>query len=340
MLPVVALSLHQSAGIRQARVDGPLDALRRLPGVCCQWESGNITIAPGTPAGVVVLHRLFVEPPLWQGLQSLLAKGWIITSDIDDDPGAWGGFAANDNLAFRGVHAVTVSTEPLAGLISQFNPNVYVLPNAVTALLPAAPTVPKRSGMLRLFFGALNRNADWQPIVHSVNEALCELTHKGYLVQMVVVHDREFYEAISEQVAKEFHPTLEHEQYLQVLSSCDLALLPLLDTPFNRLKSDLKFIECCAAGVVALCSDVVYADQPEHRHIGVFPAPDQWGKALLDLCPNTHEIAQRRIAGMRYVAAQRLHEQQAPKRFALYKSLQQNRQTLEVQRLERMKTVL
>ena len=142
MLSVIALSLDQFAGIREARVDGPLEALQQLPGVSCLWGSGNITIPEGTPAGVVILHRLFVEPPLWSGLQKLVAKGWLIISDIDDDPKAWKGFEENDYLAYRGVHAVTVSTEPLAQLISKFNPNVFVLPNAVKGLIAAPPNVP------------------------------------------------------------------------------------------------------------------------------------------------------------------------------------------------------
>ena len=340
MLSVIALSLDQFAGIREARVDGPLEALQRLPGVSCLWGSGNITIPEGIPAGVVILHRLFVEPPLWSGLQKLVAKGWLIISDIDDDPKAWKEFEENDYLAYRGVHAVTVSTEPLAQLISKFNPNVFVLPNAVKGLIAAPPNVPKTPGVLRIFFGALNRKSDWQPLIANINSSMNQLMSKGYPLQVVVVHDRDFYDAISLAVPKEFYETLAHENYLQILSSCDIALLPLLETPFNKLKSDLKFIECCAAGVVPICSEIVYSLEPEHLNIGVFTAPDQWGKVLLDLCPNSHEIARRRLAGLQYVNSKRLHLHQAPKRIELYKSLIQSLEKLETERIKRLQNFI
>jgi hypothetical protein len=334
---IIALSLEQVAGIRQARVDGPLSAIAQLPGVHCQWGSGNIVIPPNTPAGVIMLHRLFVEPPLWQGLQSLLTKGWVVTSDMDDDPAAWPGFAANDYLAYRGVHAVTVSTEALATLISHYNPNVHVLPNAISNLILSSNTTLKVPGVVRIFFGALNRQLDWQPIIDNINAALIELTESSHPVHVMVVHDRAFFDAVPESIPKYFHPTLTHEKYLQVLSTCDVALLPLLDTPFNRLKSDLKFIECCAAGVVPICSTVVYAQEREHHQIGIFPEANQWGQALIDLCRDLQKIVQRRSAGLSYVLRERLHEHQAQRRLAIYRDLLQNREVLEAQRQQRLR---
>jgi glycosyltransferase involved in cell wall biosynthesis len=36
----------------------------------------------------------------------------------------------------------------------------------------------------------------------------------------------------------------------------DIGIAPLEDTEFNRCKSPLKFFDCCALGLAAVCSDV------------------------------------------------------------------------------------
>ena len=42
------------------------------------------------------------------------------------------------------------------------------------------------------------------------------------------------------------------------MAQCDAAFLPLQDTPFNQLKSNLKAIEAGAHGLAILASDVLY----------------------------------------------------------------------------------
>jgi hypothetical protein len=126
---------------------------------------------------------------------------------------------------------------------------------------------------------------------------------------------------------------------MDLLRTCHVALLPLNDTPFNRLKSDLKFIECCAAGVVPVCSPVVYAERPEHHEIGLFAeTADQWKHALLALASNRNEVARRAALGRDYVRRHRMHSQQAPEREAYYQGLLTNRAALESERRARMKS--
>lgn len=124
---------------------------------------------------------------------------------------------------------------------------------------------------------------------------------------------------------------------MRVLAGCDLALLPLNDTSFNNFKSDLKFVECCAAGVVPVCSPVVYDSRPEHREIGVFVPPGgNWGKAVHNLCRDPDELLARRQRGLTYVAHQRMFHHQTAAREALYRHLAQTRPQLEAQRRARL----
>ena len=58
---------------------------------------------------------------------------------------------------------------------------------------------------------------------------------------------------------------------------------PLLDTPFNRAKSALKFFEYSALDLASICSDVsVYRDAVEPGETGILVAndPDSWRDVL------------------------------------------------------------
>lgn len=334
-LSVAALGLKKTAGVTEARIEYPLAALASLPGVRTTWGAGSVRVPPDWPPGIFILHRQFMnDAGLNQHLERLIAQGWVVVADMDDDPNHWRQFVENDFYAYRAVHAVTVSTEPLAEMIRQWNPNVQVFPNAIFELPQVPPATPKQGTLLRVFFGALNRGQDWAAIQAGILEAAQELNGT---VQFVVVHDQAIFDSLPEGAAKEFHPTLSHDRYMQVLATCDVALLPLEDTPFNRLKSDLKFIECCAAGVVPICSPVVYDARSEHGEIGVFAtSAEDWRDALRHLCQDPAEIARRRTLGLDYVKRERMHCHQVTTREAWYRSLMDQRDTLETQRQQRL----
>ena len=184
----------------------------------------------------------------------------------------------------------------------------------------------------------MNRKADWLPIIEGVKQAALENKDS---IEFVVVHDKEFYDALPDTVSKTFMPTLGIEKYTLVLATCDIALLPLNDTPFNRCKSDIKLIECASAKVAVICSDTVYATKPEHHEFVMFAnTQEEWKEAISKLMKDS-ELRQTNVAkALSYVKAQRMHAYQAPKRLAYYQSLVQNRATLEQQRRERISAMV
>jgi 2-polyprenyl-3-methyl-5-hydroxy-6-metoxy-1,4-benzoquinol methylase len=334
-LYVAALGLKKAAGVTDVRIDQPLAALATLPGTRVVCGAQTLAIPKDWPAGVLVLQRNFLtDAATIAHVEARVAKGWVVVADMDDDPHRWAEFVTSNFYAYRAVHAVTVSTEPLAHLMRQWNPHVQVFPNAVFTLPEVAPSVPKQAGRIKVFFGALNREGDWAEVRLGILAAATQLQGE---VEFVVVHDRAFHDALPPQCHKTFHPTLPHDQYMAALAGSDVALLPLADNPFNRLKSDLKFIECCAAQVVPVCSEVVYAARAEHRQIGVFATgADAWAQALLQLCSDPAEIHRRRALGLHYVKTQRMHNHQVAQRQAYYQGLLANRIALEAQRQQRL----
>lgn len=334
-ITIAALGMKKVGGVTEARIDHPMEAVSSRVSVRGTWGSGTVDVPRGWAPGVLILHRQFMDQPEFvAAIEKRIANGWLIVSEIDDDPHHWPQFEAARFRAFRGVHAVSVSTEPLAQLIRQWNPNVEILPNAISYLPDTPAATPKQGDRLRLFFGALNREADWGAVKGPLMQALADCESR---LEVVVVHDRGFFDALPDGVAKTFHQTLPFADYMRLLASCDVALLPLADTPFNRLKSDLKFIECCAAGVVPLCSPLLYGDVPTHHEIGVFAEePEAWGEALRTLINDPSEIARRRRLARDYVVRDRMHSGQAARREAVFRDLMSRRADLEAQRQLRL----
>lgn len=64
----------------------------------------------------------------------------------------------------------------------------------------------------------------------------------------------------------EYHPWVQLLTYPSFLASLNaqLFIAPLLDTPFNRSKSDIKFIEAAQLGIPCICQDMeTYKDAPD-----------------------------------------------------------------------------
>lgn len=333
-ISIAALGMRKTAGVTDARIDHPMQALASLPSVRAVWGAGGVQIPGDWEPGVLILHRQFMDSPAFvEAIERRIARGWLVISEIDDDPSHWPQYAAANFHAFRGVHAVSVSTSPLAQIIQQWNPHVRVLPNAIPYIPDFSLSSPKKKGRVRVFFGALNREKDWSSILRRVTGTAMQLRDTA---EFVVVHDRAFFDALPN-VHKIFYETLPYNKYIDLLSTCDVALLPLNDTPFNRLKSDLKIIECCAAGVVPICSSTVYKSEPAHSDIAIFAdTPGQWSNALAQVVRNHKKRDGLRLAGSAYVRKSRMHADQATMREALYRTLLENRSSLEFDRRARL----
>lgn len=332
-LSVAAMGLPKVAGVTEARIDHPMMALQSFPEVNVVWSAGELSLPRQMEPGVLVLQRRIMDGTEFvQSLNNLVAKGWILVNDMDDDPRVWPQFEASDFNAFRGVHAVTVSSEHLAGVIRQFNPNVQVFENAVLSIPHREEAKGER---LRIFFGALNRMADWQPIIEGIKQAAIE---NKDAIEFVVVHDKEFHDELPEGIQKFFFPTLDILKYNELLVTCHIALLPLNDTQFNRCKSDIKLIECAAAQVAIICSETVYAIKPEHQEFVIYAnTSNDWCEAITKLVKDSALRQTNTAKALAYVKNSRMHAYQAQLRLDYYANLVKNKEDLELQRQERIR---
>ena len=330
------LTLRPQAGMVDVRILQPLRSLTSQPSITARATAGTMELlsADSTLPRLLIWQRpMLTLPESLDQLRVLLRNGYVIVSEYDDDPDRWPAIAAHQHLAFRGVHAVQVSTEPLAAAIRPLNPELAVFANALDALPPPTSFPAEGGGPLRLFFGALNREADWAPWIGALNRVFAAAPERW---QVEVVHDRAFFDAL-QLPSRRFTPTCDYATYRQVMGSCNIAFLPLADTSFNRCKSDLKALEAGGHGLAILASPVVYGESLLDGETGrLFTSDAQLEEILQGWLADPAAAQAMGLRARQWVAGSRLQQHQAPEREAWYRSLWERREKLTAQLLKRV----
>jgi glycosyltransferase involved in cell wall biosynthesis len=298
-----------------------IPGVRVLTGTSVQFADLGRTL-PGEDR-VFVQQRIVIPWADHLRLQrALLEQGYLIVAEFDDDPLHFAELAKTDFFALRSCHCIQTTTEVLAETLRAYNPHVRAFPNQV-ATLPPPRSFPEadagsRSPPAVLFFGALNREADWAPLMPALNRVL--RSERGR-VRIQVVYDRAFFDAL-ETSDKVFEPLCSYGRYHDLLDTADVAWLPLQPSRFNQHKSDLKFVESAAHGVAALASPTVYSRVIRHDETGlIYESAGDFADQLARLI--TDVPFRRRLAGnaYRYVAEHRLLARRYHEREAWYRAM-------------------
>jgi glycosyltransferase involved in cell wall biosynthesis len=324
-LTIVAQTLRPVGGVNDVRVHMPLAGLATHPGV--EIRAGQTPSLEGigdTPRVLILQRRLLDNAEAPAHVARLRARGFVVVQEFDDDPAHWPGIAASGHFAFSGVHAVQTSTPALADLLRQFNPEVAVFPNVVEALPePANFRDPAR---LRVFLGALRREADFAPLLPALNALLPEA---GDRLMLEVVFDRATHDALATP-HKRFHPLLPYAAYRALMAGCEVALLPLRDTRFNGFKSDLKYVEAGAHRLACIASPVVYGATIRDGDTGrIATTPDAFAEALRGFLAAPETALRMGGAARADVARHRMLAGQIGARRAWYDSLWERRAALD-----------
>jgi SAM-dependent methyltransferase len=331
-------SVLGSAISSDVRVGEPGTYLATIPGVRVT-SSTAIQFAdlgktwPGEEK-VLLQQRVIIPRADHLRLQrALLENGYLIVGEFDDDPAHFPELGRTDFLALRGCHCLQSSTEVMAEALRPYNPHVMVFPNQVAALPPPRRMDRLDPGPVTIFFGALNRESDWAPILPVLNRVLAAHDDR---VRMQVVYDRAFFDALTTPF-KTFEPLCSYDRYKALLHAADIALLPLEPTRFNRHKSDLKFIECAAHGAVSLASPTVYDRTIQPGRTGlIYHSVDEF-VAMLDrlICDGPFRRALADNA-YRYVAEHRLLSRHFRTRHDWYRAMLDRREQLDAELRQRV----
>jgi SAM-dependent methyltransferase len=309
-------------GVSHLRVLHPLAALASMPGIVPHLASPNDPPQTGIPPHedvphIFILHRPALFAP--DGLATvdrLTEQGWLVITEFDDHPDFLRGLARPGMVSFLGVHAVQTSTPSLAAVLRQRNPETGFFPNAIAALPPVRNFTDPR--VLTVFYGALNREPDWPKIMDAINAVAAQA---GDRLRFRVVHDEGFFRAL-QTPHKSFTPLCDYDTYMDLLGTSEISLMPLDDTPFNRAKSDLKFIEAGACRVASLASSVVYGDSIENGRTGlIFDDPEAFHRLFLRLVMVPDLALELGNEARRMVIERRMLADQVAPRLAWYRSL-------------------
>lgn len=324
-------------GVSHVRVVHPLDALATEPAINTTIrDSVELRRPTDDIPRIFVMHRpVLIADQGLETLRAILDAGNLIVTEFDDLPDHFPMMKVGGELSFLGVHAVQTTTPALAEVLRRYNPEVAVFPNAIVSLPPVRNFADKRS--VTLFFGALNREADWQPLMPIINLVASKA---GDRLKFQVVHDKAFFDAL-ETPHKVFTPTCDYDTYQTILGGCEISFMPLTDNAFNRAKSDLKFIEAAACRVAPLASTVVYGNSIEDRRTGLlFRDPVEFHSCLLRLIALPELARDLGDAARDYIADQRMLAYQVAPRIAWYRSLWERRDALEDARRTRISAQL
>lgn len=313
------------------RVQQP-NSLLQAHGVRLLRKENAITAPMGLPKDepkIVVVQRMLATDGQWQpAMKTLISRGWLVVSEIDDYP-ADTGIKTNaskwaKSMGWRGYgccHGVQTSTEELAKKLREYNPEVSIFENQLYRL----PKFERREDdNIRIFFGALNRKDDWKSLMPGFNRVV----KKHAKAQFIVVRDREFFDALETQ-NKKLVGDADYEKYMSLMAGSDIALLPLKDTVFKRCKSDIKFAEAGGAGVAVIASPTAYEASIKDGETGLIArSVADWETHLdklitdRDLCRSIQRNAQS------YVIRERMLANHIHKRIDWYRSLWDRREEL------------
>lgn len=182
--------------------------------------------------------------------------------------------------------AVTVTHERLAEQVRRINPNVHILPNAIPKweqfLCEKQP-----DDLTRLFWaGGITHVNDidllFEP-VKSFRDLPVKMVMGGYVKRQEYYQMRNAFTRYG-RMPHELIEAAPVDQYYYAYSKCDIALVPLVETRFNSMKSNLKILEAANIGANVVVSNVhPYKDIPGVEYVN---EPGDWYQQVKRLLDN------------------------------------------------------
>jgi len=323
-------------GLSKSRMEGSLKSLSTIPNVnYINSKMNQFTISKSYDNSIKVLQfyrPIFNYHKFLPSLKNIIQNDYLLVIDFDDHPDI---IKDKKNLEFtlKCCHAIHTTNEYLANIIKQYNSEVYIFENNVMSINPKR--INKEVQKIKVFFGALNRENDWKPWIDTINNAISKNPNQWHFH---VIHDKLFYESInlpSEQ--KSFTPVCTYEQYLQIMTKCDVSFMPLQKNKFNQCKSDLKAVQAASNSLVPLSTPVVYNNNFVNKKTAAFfTTNEELLQILNSWSENPENMRQIGKNAQEYVASNRLYCYQINKKIESYYSLWERREQISKDIFERI----
>ncbi|MFZ7112556.1 MAG: hypothetical protein ACOWYE_12810 [Desulfatiglandales bacterium] len=162
--------------------------------------------------------------------------------------------------------------------------------------------------------------------IAGVIRTLCE---RNSQVRFSFMGSRQLYEAVfgpSEDMYLSYRKPGTLTDYFDFLGGLDIGIAPLLETPYNICRSDVKFIEYASRGVVPVLSDVgPYRKNVKHgENAFLFKDQDELKSILTSLIADPHLFIQMKHNVYNYAKNNRMERSHAMERISFYRRLISN----------------
>lgn len=179
---------------------------------------------------------------------------------------------------------LVVSTEEIAKNVRQYNPYITVIPNAIDPSIWEFKNQLKDDGKVRIGWMSSGSHFADLPVINPVmKEILAKYPnvefHFAGMTWDTTAEDRFFHHVGSGN----------YEKFPKWYSELgvDIAIAPLKDTPFNRCKSNIKWLEASMLEIPMVASDVLPYRSIQHGKTGYLATnKEQWVKYLSLLIEN------------------------------------------------------
>jgi glycosyltransferase involved in cell wall biosynthesis len=233
-------------------------------------------LLPGFPraaleSDLVCLHML-AGPELAALVRARRARGLVTLFELHDvlEPGSWLGrdHWTRQPLARQALLGVAMSCDGLRvasrgqlDLFATLHPRVTLLDNMV----PVPPRRPPRGAGFRVGFAGTDSHRD---DLAAIAPVLIELAQRHPDVELAVMGGPALHALFAAAGRCELRPFAAYEDYLDFLRTLDVGVVPLIESPFNRGRSDTKIAELAASGAVAVVErHPAFAGHAEHAPV-------------------------------------------------------------------------
>ncbi|CAN7656402.1 glycosyltransferase [Trinickia sp. LjRoot230] len=244
-----------------------------------------------TKVPVLFFNRLGVEPDT---VDRFRARGGRIVIDLDDDiflpeshplHAMFKATRCAERLIenIRRADIVTVSNDALASKVAHYHGRVVVIPNALPFDQDQFTRTTPCDRRKIVYAGGFTHEADLLLVRDAVPRS--ELVIAGDTgTQGKDVASQAWQRIRANFPFAEFQPMLRVDEYMRHYDGKSIALAPLVDTPFNRCKSNLKTLEAGAKGLAFVASRIYPYYNERDKHVVLYASTRaEWRRILLKL---------------------------------------------------------
>lgn len=177
----------------------------------------------------------------------------------------------------RSADAVIVSTPYLKEIYSEYNANIYVVPNSINFKQWDKLKGKSKPGVRIGWAGGSGHEGDFEPVAEALKKVLAK--HKD--ARLVFVNGpakNGIPECLKGVDRVEHHanwtPILKYPKMLADMDF-DIGIAPVLDSAFNRGKSNLKWLENSALGIPTVASNVGHLAETIRTGVDGFLCDDE-----------------------------------------------------------------